>query len=96
MQLRIAGILAAALLAACGGADQPLDPEDTVSVADAQPADGTRMWRLPKIDSNRCKIRLEVTAPDGLQGVVESGRFTISSSTPEVRAGGIRPASDRE
>ncbi len=68
------------------------DGIDYVPLEESFPADGSITWRVPAVDSNRCTIRLTLTAPDGLQGVVESGRFTVSSIRPKVRAGGIRPA----
>lgn len=68
------------------------DGIDYVSLEGKFPADGSIAWRVPAVDSNRCTIRLTLTAPDGLLGVVKSGRFTVSSIRPKVRAGGIRPA----
>lgn len=62
------------------------------TILEAQPADGSGTWQLPTVDSNRCRLRILVTAPDGMRGSSETGPFTISSSPPKVRAGGIRPA----
>ena len=68
------------------------DGEKFQVIYDAQPADGSVVWRVPAVDSNRCRLRVVIVAPDGLRGESSTGRFTASSSPPRVRAGGIRPA----
>lgn len=70
------------------------DGERFELVAAEQAADARTTWRVPAVDSNRCRFRLTIAAPDGLRGACESGPFTISSAPPRVRAGGIRPAAD--
>lgn len=55
------------------------------------PADGHYVWSLPQADSSRCQLRFTLTRPDGLTGITESGVFTISSTTPEVKVEGVTP-----
>ncbi|MEE8142560.1 MAG: hypothetical protein V3T77_05630, partial [Planctomycetota bacterium] len=69
-----------------------LDGEHWVAIFDPLPADGSVEWRLPPVDSNRCRLRLTLTRSDGLTDQTWSGMFTISSTRPRVRVQGIRPA----
>ncbi|MFQ5653634.1 MAG: hypothetical protein ACE5GW_02750 [Planctomycetota bacterium] len=55
-------------------------------------ADGRVAWKLPAVDSNRCRLRLTLRRPDGLTARRESGVFTISATAPRVRVEGVRPA----
>ena len=68
------------------------DGESWITLEEGLPADGKHALRLPRVDSNRCRLRLTVTRPDGLSGRVESGFFTISSTVPRVQVRDVRPA----
>jgi hypothetical protein len=70
------------------------DEDWEVALADL-PADGKAMWKLPVLDSNRCRFRLTVHRADGLRGDVETGYFTVSSTLPRVRVREIRPIREK-
>lgn len=71
--------------------DFAVDGEQWTRVAQDLPADGHHTWRLPDVDSNRCRLRLVITRPDGLTGEILSGWFTISSTAPRVQVQGVQP-----
>ncbi|MEM7167502.1 MAG: hypothetical protein AAF581_18745 [Planctomycetota bacterium] len=59
-------------------------------------ADGHHVWKVPTVDSNRCRLRLTVLRPDGISSATESGRFTISSTPPDVKVEGVVPKPGRK
>ncbi|MGA1535027.1 MAG: hypothetical protein ACO4B4_11070 [Planctomycetota bacterium] len=72
------------------------DGESWTTIHSSPRSTGGIAWRVPGVDSNRCELRVVAVDADGLRGECASGRFTVSSSAPRVRAGGIRPAPPKE
>lgn len=67
------------------------DGSNWVVMGTGLPADGHHVWKIPSVDSNRCQLRLTVLRPDGISSATESGRFTISSTAPDVKVEGVVP-----
>ena len=53
-------------------------------------------WKLPAVDSNRCRVRVVLEREDGLTGEDQSGPFTISTTHPRVRVKDVRPSPEQK
>ncbi|MGE3164336.1 MAG: hypothetical protein AB7O52_05490 [Planctomycetota bacterium] len=71
------------------------DGESWQVLARELPADGSFVWALPPLDSNRCQLRFTLTRPDGLSAETTTGVFTVSSTEPRARVEGVTPRTDQ-
>lgn len=72
--------------------DFSADGQEWIPAFEDLTADGSVVWTLPAVDSNRCRLRFTLTTRDGLSGRAETGDFTVSTTLPKVRVRGVRPA----